>query len=165
MTMVQTVGLWLARMAISAWIGTAVLFVIVGVSEVTTADFDSAIRDQLVVIRFPWYYATGFSLVLTSLVGTVLARSHHQLSWSVWWIAVAMLVLALVGMTADYYAIYLPLERLVTPPGQPRTEQFITLHHWSSRVNGGNLLLCLIAAGLLNWPRRDQTPTFGAVQK
>lgn len=152
MNIVQALGLWLARLATSAWIGAAVLFVIVGVMEVTTSDFDSATRDRLVVIRFPWYYTAGFVLVTTGVVGTVL--SGAQLSPRAKFTALALLLIAVTGMVADYFAIYLPLERLVTPPGQPRTEQFIRLHYWSSRVNAGNLLLCLVAAGVLNWPGR-----------
>jgi hypothetical protein len=132
-----------------------VLFVIVGVREVTAEDFGSDIRDRLVVIRFPWYYATGFSLVSSALVGTALAHGHRQLSRPAWLLAMGLLSLALVGMIADYRAIYLPLERIVIPPGQPRTEQFMTLHHWSTRINSVNLLFCLSAAGLLTWPRPD----------
>lgn len=153
MAPLRTLGLWLARLAVSAWVGAATLFVIVGVSEVTTADFDSVIRDRLVVVRFPWYYAAGFTLVAVGTVGTALARGHAQLSHRRWICALGLLVLGLAGMTADYVAIYRPLEQMVTPPGKPRMQEFVTLHEWSARVNGVNLLLCAAAAGVLTWPR------------
>ncbi|MDZ4688229.1 MAG: hypothetical protein SH850_24410 [Planctomycetaceae bacterium] len=157
MSSLQTLGLWLARIAVSAWVGAAVLFVIVGVSEVTTADFDSTIRDRLVVVRFPWYYATGFTLVPLGALGTAIAHGHRQLSRRAWLAALVLLLLALVGMTGDYLGIYQPLERMVTPPGQPRTAEFVTLHRWSARVNGVNLLLCAVAAGLLSWPSEPRS--------
>lgn len=156
MTVLRTLGLWWARFAVSAWIGAAVLFVIVGVREVTAEDFSSEIRDRLVVIRFPWFYATGFTLVTSALLATGLARGHQHLSRIARLLAMGLLTLALVGMIADYLAIYRPLERMVVPPGQPRTEQFTTLHRWSTRINSANLLLCAVAAGLLTWPRREK---------
>jgi hypothetical protein len=154
----QAVGLWLARWTVPAWVGAAVLFVIVGVREVTAGEFDSVIRDRLVLLRFPWFYACGFTLVALGWLGTAMAGGHPQLARRGRWLALGLLTLALVGMTADYLAIYQPLERLVTPPGQPRTEQFATLHRWSTRVNGLNLLLCGVAAGVLTWPRTASNP-------
>jgi hypothetical protein len=157
----RQMGLWLARGTIPAWVGAAVLFVIVGVREVTAGDFDSAIRDRLVLLRFPWFYVTGFALVGLGWLGTALAGGHPQLSRRGRWVALMLLSLALAGMTADYVLIYQPLERLVTPPGQPRTEQFMTLHRWSARINGVNLLLCAGASGVLTWPRTSSAELSG----
>jgi len=57
------VPLMLARFLLSAWFGAATLFVIIGVREVRFVGFDSAMRDQLVLLRFPAYYACGFTLL------------------------------------------------------------------------------------------------------
>lgn len=142
---------WFARSAVTAWVGAAVLFVMVGVSEVTSPDFSSEVKDQLVVLRFPLFYATGFVLVGSGWLFTTLApRSKTISGWRAWSITV-LLTVALVGMVGDYFAIYLPLEDMVTPPGQPRTPEFQTLHQWSARINTFSLLLCMVAASLLNW--------------
>jgi hypothetical protein len=154
MTMVRKLGLWSARLAVSAWVGAAMLFVIVGVEEVTTPEFDSLIRDRLVLLRFPWYYATGFTLVAAGWLGTLLSGRSAGLPPRAKWLSIGLLTLALLGMAADFALIYRPLEQMITPPGKPRTERFVELHRWSARVNGVNLLLCAVAAGVLNWPGR-----------
>ncbi|MBI1347838.1 hypothetical protein GC163_16300 [bacterium] len=142
---------WIARSAVTAWIGAAGLFVMVGVREVTTPEFSSEIRDRLVVVRFPLFYATGFFLVgLGWLLSAVIPRAPQMSGWRTWTIC-GLLTVALIGMVGDYIWIYLPLEQMVTPPGQPRTQQFIHLHEWSARINSINLVWCLIAASLMNW--------------
>lgn len=49
-----------ARFALSAWVGAAALFVVVGIKEVRGSEFDSVTRDLLVGLRFPSYYTFGF---------------------------------------------------------------------------------------------------------
>jgi hypothetical protein len=46
-------ALLFARFLLAAWFGAATLFVIIGVREVSYPGFESAIRDQLVLLRFP----------------------------------------------------------------------------------------------------------------
>ena len=57
-------ALTLARLLLSAWFGAAVLFVVIGVREVTHPGFDSMVRDQLAVLRFPAYYVCGFGCLV-----------------------------------------------------------------------------------------------------
>lgn len=145
-------SLCVSRLALSAWIGAAVLFVVVGVAEVTSPLFTSTVKDQLAVLRFPLFYAAGFSLVTLAFCLTACCPWPAGYGSARRWAVPALLALALVGMLADYQWVYLPLERLVTPPGQVRTQEFVTLHKRSSQVNTINLAFCLIAASLLNWP-------------
>lgn len=147
-------GLALARFSISAWIGAAVLFVIVGVREVTTPEFTSEIKDRLVTLRFPAYYITGASLTVTAAVATAIAGLGDKSRG----LRLALIGLALAGavMAIDYVWIYSPLAAMVTPPGQPRTLAFVTLHHWSMRINTIHLLVCMaVAIGLF---ARDSGP-------
>lgn len=152
MITLSKLSLCVSRLALSAWIGAAVLFVVVGVAEVTSPEFTSTVKDQLAVLRFPLFYAAGFSLVGLSLGLTGLLPWPAGYGTLRRWSVPILLLIALLGMVADYQWVYLPLERLVTPPGQVRTQEFETLHKRSSQVNTINLAFCLVAASLLNWP-------------
>jgi hypothetical protein len=145
-------GLCAARLCVSAWVGAAVLFVAVGVREVTFPSFSSEIKDQLAALRFPLYYLCGATLVLGAWLGTCVAGGHPQLSRGRRWVVLGLLTLALTEMAVDYLWIYRPLEGMVTPPGQVRTEQFVRLHRWSTYVNAANVVWCLTAALVLCWP-------------
>lgn len=148
----QAWGLCLARWSAAAWVGAALLFVAVGVREVTHPSFTSEIKDQLATLRFPLYYAYGAVLVISAWVGSWLSKGHPQLSGHSRRTVLVLLSLALVVMAVDYLWIYRPLEALVTPPGKVRTEYFLSLHRWSMRVNTLQVLLCLLAGIALCWP-------------
>jgi hypothetical protein len=74
--------LLLARFVLAAWFGAATLFVIVGVREIRFQQFSPTIRDELVLIRFPAYYACGFTLLGIALVSQALliARGRRPCS-------------------------------------------------------------------------------------
>lgn len=146
-----------SRLAFAGWVGGAVLFVMAGVAEVLHPGFDSMIKDQLVTVRFPLYYAFGAVLIGTgtlSATGYWFLSGHRLSGWRCssprWPLLLAWLGLAL--MLWDYLTVYLPLAALVTPPGKPRTQEFDHLHHWSMYINTVELLLFALAAVLLNWP-------------
>lgn len=145
----RSLFLTVPRACVSAWIGAAVLFVIVGVREVTSPDLTSEVKDRLVTMRFPAYYATGATLLGLSTLALIGARGPGGLSAKRWVIALTLLLIADAGMAADFLAIYQPLAAQVTPPGQPRTMQFISLHRWSMWVNAANLVMCGAAAVML----------------
>ena len=149
-------ALFLARSAITAWVGAAVLFVVVGVSEVVHSDFSSEIRDQLVVIRFAWFYRFGFTLIAASLIATRLTSTGVDLSARRKFLTAGLLLAALMVMTAEYFAVYVRLAEMVTPPGKPRTPDFLFYHRASMWGNLADLLLCCGAAGALNWPAKPQ---------
>jgi hypothetical protein len=152
----STFSLFLARTAVTAWVGAAVLFVIVGISEVVHSGFSSDVRDQLVVIRFPWFYRFGFTLITVALIATLLATGRADVSPFRRRLAAAFLAAALLVMTTEYFAVYRPLAELVTPPGKPRTLAFMTYHRASMWVNFADLALCTVAMALLNWPGKPR---------
>ena len=139
------IGWGLARFCLPAWIGAAVLFVWVGVREVTTPEFTSEIKDRLVTLRFPSYYMTGATLLSCAGAGCLIALTSRYSRRAV--LVPLLLVLIASGLMAyDYLSIYSPLAALVTPPGKPRTMEFLSLHQWSMRINTVHLALCLVAA-------------------
>lgn len=133
----KSVAVAWARFATSAWVGAATLFVITAVMEVTEPRLESTVRDILVTVRFPAFYAAGAALLGTAWLATLVARR---------WFSALLLTIALGLMAGDYVAVYQPLLQLVTPPGKPRTEAFQTYHRWSEGLNGTGLLLSLTAA-------------------
>ena len=146
------IGLFLARFCLSAWIGAATLFVIVGVTEVTRGNFDSTTKDVLVAVRFPAFYACGATLVSLGLFGAWIAGNSELFPGKRRISALVLLVLVLSIMAVDYFSIYLPLVQMVTPPGQPRAARFVAHHSASKWINLFGLILCFIATALVNWP-------------
>ena len=51
------------RVLLPFWVGAATLFVVTSVAEQRFDGFSSAMKNQLALIRFPKYYATGFAAV------------------------------------------------------------------------------------------------------
>jgi hypothetical protein len=140
--------LMLARVLLSAWVGAATLFVINGVRLVTSGHFDSMARDHLSLIRFPPYYLFGFLAVGIGLVSLVLAAGYPRR------LAIGLVVLSLILMLVDYFAIYLPLAEMITPPGDVRPSQFTWYHKASMYINTVHVGLCLIAAMMISRERR-----------
>jgi len=137
--------LTLARFLLSAWFGAATLFVIIGVREVRFPGFESAVRDQLVLLRFPLYYACGFALLGTALLSLVLliaAGGRRPALYA----GCGLTAAALAVMIYDYPCIYRPLAEMLTPPGQTRPAAFQSLHRWSETVNAVQLGCALAAA-------------------
>lgn len=156
----KSLCLTVARFAICAWIGAATLFVISSVREVRSPALDSTDRDVLVAVRFPAYYAFGFSMITIAAVTGWLGRNHPHVDSRRASGAVRLLVLALILMIFDYIKIYSPLLVMVTPPGTPRTPDFDRYHRWSEQINAVGLLLCAFSAWRLLWPPR--IPAAGA---
>lgn len=145
-------ALLVARFASSAWVGAAVLFVINGVQQATSGQFESMTTDQLVLLRFPAYYVMGFSFVGAAWVGAAICG--EQLSFRRRGAVLGLLGLALMAMLFDYLVVYLPLAEMITPPGKARAQGFQTLHQWSKIINSVDVALVLLGALLLCWPRR-----------
>lgn len=147
-------ALLIARFASAAWVGAAVLFVINGVQQATSGQFESMTTDQLVVLRFPAYYVMGFSLVGAAWVGAAICG--EQLSFRRRGAVLGLFGLALGVMLFDYLVVYLPLAEMITPPGKPRPQGFQTLHQGSKIMNSVDVGLVLLGALLVSWPsRRD----------
>ena len=154
--------LMIARLSLAAWVGAAGLFVATSIREVRPRqagfefEFDSTTRDQLVTLRFPLYYGFGFALVGAGLVATGAACGHPAVGRRRFWIAIALLVIAVVTMIADYVWVYQPLTAMIDPPGGTKPASFVTYHNASKWINETNVTLVLIAAGLLSWPAARQ---------
>ena len=146
------IGLFLARFCLSAWIGAATLFVIVGVTEVTRGNFDSTTKDVLVAVRFPAFYVCGATLVALGLLGAWVAGNSEIFPWKRRISTLVLLAIVLSAMAMDYFTIYLPLLQMVTPPGQPKPARFVAYHSASKWINLIGLILCFIATALVNWP-------------
>lgn len=138
------------RIALAAWVGAAVLFVLTSIAEQVFPQFSSTVRDQLATIRFPFYYAVGTAACTVALASGVLCRSFSRRLTA----ALVVVALASVVFALDYWFIYRPLQALIIPPGQPRTEEFERLHRWSANVNFLHLLLMLTAAIQTSIPLR-----------
>ena len=135
-------ALVIMRLALSGWLGAAVLFVVTSIVEQLFPDFDSAVRDQLATIRFPFYYATGTFCCTVALACGVLCRSIDRRRM----MALLLTILASLVFVLDYWFVSRPLQELIIPSGQPRTDRFAQLHNLSGVVNSLHLLLILTAA-------------------
>jgi len=143
----QNFCLMICRFTLAAWVGGAALFVVTSVHEQTFGQFDSLTKDQLATIRFPDYYLFGFALVTAALVtGWIGLSGKRRIIFTV------LTSLALATMLVDYFTVYLPLQDAITPPGQVRTAEFVTLHTRSKHINQVSLTLSLAAGLLVCWP-------------
>jgi hypothetical protein len=144
------------RLAISFWVGGAILFVITSVAEQRYPPFDSLIRDQLATIRFPLYYIFGWSCLGTTLMASLIAAVLNRGCLRKRLLACFCLTLLSTGIAVvDYKWVYQPLQVLITPPGQARTQQFIALHNQSRQINEVHLTIALVAAIIICLPERS----------
>ena len=145
------------RLAISFWVGGAILFVITSVAEQRYPQFDSMIRDQLATIRFPLYYIFGWGCLGTTLIASLIAGMLNKGCLRKRLLACFCLTLISTAIAVvDYKWVYQPLQVLITPPGQARTQQFISLHNQSRRINEVHLTIALIAAIIICLPEKPQ---------
>jgi hypothetical protein len=159
--MLARAGLTLARFALAAWVGAAALFVVTGVREVTTTDANlatSTVKDALVAVRFPAYYAFGFTLVGLAGFGLLAAYRGHGISRLRYFVCFGLVIAGFVLMIVDYFTIFLPLLKMVTPPGSAKPSEFTTLHEASKHINTLDVGLLLAAALLLCWPIAGKSP-------
>lgn len=151
-----TLTLLATRLALCFWVGGAILFVITSVAEQRFSQFDSIIRDQLATIRFPLYYLFGWGCLATSLfcsgLGALVNRGCNRKRLLV---GFGLTLLSLAVAIADYKWVYQPLQKLITPPGLARTQEFITLHNQSRMINEVHLTIALIAAVIVCLPERS----------
>lgn len=146
-----------ARLLLCFWVGGAILFVITSVAEQRHPTFDPLIRDQLATIRFPIYYQFCWLTMGVALAATIAAfltdtnPRRKQFAISATLTAISLLIAA-----TDYTLTYLPLQKLITPPGQTRTGEFTLLHNRSRYTNQTHLGIALISAIVLSTPIRKE---------
>jgi hypothetical protein len=148
-----------ARFALAAWVGAAALFVVTGIREVRSPLLDSYVRDVLVGVRFPSYYVFGFTLVGLSTVALIFAWILAPAKRSRQFVLAFLAALVLALMLGDYFAIYLPLIEMVTPPGASRPAEFLAYHTASKWMNLFSVSLCAGLAIVLCGQQSPNTPT------
>ncbi len=145
----------LVRLALGCWIGGAVLFVITSVAEQTSPLFDSRTRDQLATIRFPFYYLYCWICLGTALAAAILGSLCSSPCLRRRMTAAAGLTLISLGIAiADYHWVYKPLQALIIPPGEVRSQEFLTLHNRSRHTNELHLTIALVAAVIICLPEK-----------
>ena len=145
--------LTLLRLLLAGWVGAAVLFVVVGVREITSPEVDSATRDALVLIRFPAYYAYGAGSLAMAFVCCLAARGLSLANRAVMNTCLALIAIAGLLMVADYVWIYSPLVEMLNSPGGTRPQNFVAYHEASKWINAAGLAVALLAAVLSSWMR------------
>jgi hypothetical protein len=146
MIIMSRFSLAIARICSAMWIGAALLFVLTSIMEQLEPAFDTATRDRLALIRFPWYYATGAVLLFASSIAALIASRGRMLTK----IAVVLLLLAGSVMIVDYAFVYRPLRSRLSPPGIERFADFHQLHEWSEWLNSVGFLLTAASVVLLH---------------
>jgi hypothetical protein len=139
--------LTITRFSLSAWVGAAALFVLTGIAEVRSPEFESATKNALAALRFPYYYLIGFLLVGVGLLGSwVLAvRSRYAIPGTR--MLVGAMTLASILMNVDYVYVFRPLLAMMSQ--EVKTESFATYHHASMLLNAAGLGLVLFSAILI----------------
>jgi len=133
-----------------------VLFVVSVVREVTTP-FEMVVKNQLVTLRFPVFYAFGFVLLgLAFAMSLALSLLQDRRLKALGAIAV-LSGLSLLVMLFDYLRVYVPLEAMVLSPQHVIPPEFFSLHQWSKWVNLVTATLSLIAAMISVWDVPEHT--------
>ena len=158
----HVVFLMMARLFLIAWIGGAALFVITSIAEQRTPEFDSITKDRLATIRFPLYYLYGAICLTVATTTTGLAIATTQKGYRGKLIAGFLLcVLSSAVAGYDYVAVYSPLQKAISPPGQVRGPEFISLHKQSEFINEIHVTIAVLAAVLISLPpMRERSPTW-----
>ena len=148
----QSLCLMISRFALTVWIGAASLFVVTSVQETMSEHFDTVTKSALAVLRFPSYYAFGFTLLAMSLVCGLVARNFRAVGrWRM--CGYLLLVgLALLLMLIDYFGIYQPLATILAATTEARPSSFESYHKASKYINAVDFGLCLFAALMISWP-------------
>ena len=141
-----------SRCAITAWVGASAIFVVTAVQEVSSDQFDSLTKAALATLRFPTYYAFAFTLITAALVFGMAAGMQVKTTWTCRHLYLALLLIALVLMLADYFFVYVPLQRMTAAVEQARPADFDWYHTMSKWTNAAGFCLWLIASLTACWP-------------
>ena len=144
----------LSRCAITAWVGASAIFVVTAVQEVSSVQFDSLTKAALATLRFPTYYAFAFTLVTTALVFGMAAGMQVKTTWKCRHFYLALLITALLLMLADYFFVYVPLQRIMVASEQARPANFTWYHTMSKWTNAVGFCLWSIASLTACWSER-----------
>jgi hypothetical protein len=141
------VALFFYLLALVCWLGGMIAFV--GFTAVLFSRLAVADAGKVVSTIFPYYYLTGYvaggiglALAIYFAVG---ARGRA------WWICSAVLLAGALGLTVYAGAVLRPKIEAVrgvveqTDPNPQQRAKFDTLHRLSVQINGGVMLLDVLA--------------------
>jgi hypothetical protein len=142
--------LMLSRLCLSAWVGIASFFVVVLINLRGSPLFSDETKLAHPRVLFPWFYQFEFWLLGIALATGLLA--HHRAIGRNGRrrLALALVAVGLLLGAVDYFAVYRPLLLMIEQPTRP--PEFATYHEWSRWLNQANLLMCAVAAGMVQWP-------------
>ena len=133
-------------MCSALWVGAAFLFVVTSVAEQVHPDIDEFTKVRLAMVRFPWYYGTGITLLAIGFLATIGAGLNRRPKVA----ATLLLLAALVLLAIDYQFLYRGMVDVLMIPGdEPPGSRFASLHTWSERLNGLGFVLSTAAAIVL----------------
>jgi len=139
--------LGLSRLLSSMWCGGAILFVLVTVREILSGKLESMVLDQVVLLRFPIYYAFAFGLLIPATVATVLWWAITPGKWTKR-LCLAAALLGIGLLTFDYFQVYSSLREMLLPLGSARPHSFRQYHRWTEQLNTA-VLVCFLTVAVV----------------
>ncbi len=150
----QPFCLTLSRLLLAGWVGGAALFVVTSVAEQRWDGFDALTKNTLALIRFPWYYTFGFTMLATGLGLGIAGLTNGVVGFARRLVFVVATSAALLVMLGDLLFVYLPLSEMAEAitNGDARPAEFREYHERSKQVNVVVFGLSLLSAILVSVP-------------
>ncbi|MEO1999181.1 MAG: hypothetical protein ABGZ17_28375 [Planctomycetaceae bacterium] len=148
----QRIGITISRTATTAWAGAAVIFVLTAIREVTAPEFDSVVKSQLALLRFPIYYVMAAVCLSFGIAGASLALIAERRYRKQLLVFLGLAVTAAAMMVVDFMFIYRPLQEMTSILDRARPAEFHRYHQLSRTINAVDVGLCWLAAMVINWP-------------
>lgn len=153
---VQKFSLTFARVLLAGWIGAASLFVVTSVSEQVSPDLDPVSKGTLALIRFPWYYTFGMTMLVFGLLFGLLGMGENVVRFARRVAFIMVTALAILVMAGDFLFVYLPLANLtkeeVAAEVVEHSPEFERYHEYSKSVNMLGLVLASVGTLLVCSP-------------
>ena len=153
----QRVCLAFLRFCLSAWVGTAIFFVMVVLELRHSRLFDDEVKFNHPKILFPLYYGFEFALLGPALVCASVGLGNARVPAGRRWATLAFVVVAAGVAVWDYVVVYRALVAMMATNVLPA--EFVQLHQQSRWLNEAALGVSLIAVVLALWPEGDRPAT------
>ena len=150
--------LMLTRLALAAWVGAAVFFVMVSLRPLRSQEIPDEIKPHLTQDLFPGYYGMGFGLLGVAWVTAAIGSTHPGIGKVRRLGLIGLITALLLLMLADWSWIYTPLANMMQHEireHEARAGAFRTYHMASRWINSVGMVLTLITAGIAAWPVRS----------
>jgi hypothetical protein len=140
----------LSRFALAAWVGIGTFFVLTVINLRQSTLFDEPTKLNHPRVLFPLFYGCEFTLLAVTLACSFAAWRHPAAHRRAFRVHLAIVAAVLLLAAVDYFAVYLPLDRMIGV--SPLPSEFRTYHRASMWINGMTLVLSICAASLSLWP-------------